>query len=161
MRVTPPIRVFHSYALRLHAPPEEVFPLLCPVREVDWVADWSPDIVLSDSGFAEIDCIFTTIDDFREAIWIITEHDLAAGRVEMVKVVPGFAVTRLRIRLAAAGARETTAEVAYMYTALSGAGEAFVATRTIEVYEQFMRDWERSMNRYLEGAREAGRDPAP
>ena len=72
MRVEKPNRVSRSYTQHLGAPPTEVFPLLCPVREAEWVKDWRPRLVLSDSGFAEPDCVFITPgipeDALREAI---------------------------------------------------------------------------------------------
>jgi hypothetical protein len=33
--------------------PEVVFPLLCPVREGDWLENWSHNTIFSKSGFAE------------------------------------------------------------------------------------------------------------
>ena len=49
MRVEKPNRVSHSYTQHLNAPPSTVFELLCPVRETEWVNDWRPKLVLSDS----------------------------------------------------------------------------------------------------------------
>lgn len=37
MNLQKPIRVSHTYRQRLKAPPEQVFPLLCPVREKEWL----------------------------------------------------------------------------------------------------------------------------
>jgi hypothetical protein len=39
-------RIVKSYTMHLCAPPAEVFPLLCPVRETDWIEPWSCDMVL-------------------------------------------------------------------------------------------------------------------
>ncbi len=33
-------RVSHEYTQTNDAPPDEVFPLLCPVRESEWVPGW-------------------------------------------------------------------------------------------------------------------------
>lgn len=150
MLVSPPVRVSHSYTQRLRGRPNEVFPLLCPVRETEWVDGWSPGVVLSNSGVAERDCVFTTMDDSRAAVWVVIEHDAATGLVEMLKVVPEFAVTRLRIALTAAPSGGTEAAVTYTYTALSASGAAFVAGRTAEAYARFMRNWEDALNRHLD-----------
>ena len=40
--------------------PEQVFPLLCPVLEYDWLEHWDAEIVYTESGVAELDCIFKT-----------------------------------------------------------------------------------------------------
>ncbi len=60
MRVEKPNRVSWCYTQHLDAPPELVFPLLCPVRETEWVIDWKPKVVFSESGLAEADCVFIT-----------------------------------------------------------------------------------------------------
>ncbi len=92
MEIRPPVRVTHSYTQTLEGTPAEVLPLLCPVREADWVPGWMPRLVLSDSGVAERDCIFTTpaaaTSPEAEAIWTVLEQDPAAGTVEMLKCLP-------------------------------------------------------------------------
>lgn len=58
------------------APPEAIFPLLCPTREYDWIPRWSCELVHSVSGFAELDCVFVT--DFPESgreVWLQTRHE--------------------------------------------------------------------------------------
>ncbi|MBN2281255.1 MAG: hypothetical protein JXQ65_11810 [Candidatus Marinimicrobia bacterium] len=44
----------------LSASPTTIFPFLCPKREYDWIAPWSCHILYSKSGFAELDCVFST-----------------------------------------------------------------------------------------------------
>ncbi len=156
MEIRPPVRVTRSYRQRLAGTPAQVLPLLCPVREVDWAPGWQPGVVLTYSGLVEEDCVFTTPEPAAgsgvEAIWTVLEHDPEAGIVEMVKVTPGFTVTRLRVELAPSPAGGSTADVTYSYTALGPAGEEFVAGRTVEAYAQFMRGWEAALNRYLRGS---------
>lgn len=157
MEIRPPVRVTHSYRQTLEGTPAEVLPLLCPVREADWVPGWMPGLVLSDSGVAEPDCIFTTTDAAAspeaEAIWTVLEQDSGAGTVEMLKVTPGFLVVRLTIALQPHGATGCTATVTYRYTALGPAGEAYVRARTPAAYAEFMRGWEDALNAYLRARR--------
>ena len=58
MKIAAPNRVRHTYVQKLVASPAEVFPLLCPVREADWLDGWDPLEVWSRSGVAEPDCVF-------------------------------------------------------------------------------------------------------
>ena len=46
-------RVTHEYTQTNLATPERVFPLLCPVREAEWVPDWQYRLIYSESGVAE------------------------------------------------------------------------------------------------------------
>lgn len=149
MRIENPARASHRYTQRLEAPPERVFPLLCPVREVEWAEGWNPTLVLSGSGVAEPGCVFTTAENGREAIWTFTDYDPSGLMVRFVKVVPALYLLAAEIRLEAAGAGRSRAHVAYTYTALSRDGEDFVAERSAEWWETFMREWEDSLNAYL------------
>ena len=156
--VRAPCRVRHSYTQSIYAPPETVFPLLCPVRECDWAPGWRPDWVISASGVAERGCVFQTPAEGADpaAIWYITRHEPRDFYLEMLKTMPGHTVTRLTIQLQEDGAGGTIAEISYEYTALGPTGEEFVKARTRTWYQAFMRDWEAAMNEYLAASGDAG-----
>ncbi|MDO8986641.1 MAG: hypothetical protein Q7V14_00255 [Coriobacteriia bacterium] len=40
MKINKPNRVVRSYTQNLNANPSDVFRLLCPVREADWIKGW-------------------------------------------------------------------------------------------------------------------------
>jgi hypothetical protein len=148
-----PCRVRHSHTQTLHAPPGEVFPLLCPVREQDWAPGWRPDWVISACGLAEPGCVFQTPGSpdglTPAATWVVSDYDPAGHRVGMIKVIPGHTVTRLQAALQADGADRTRATISYEFTALGPEGERFVADCTADWYRQFMAHWETAMNHYL------------
>ncbi|HET9484787.1 MAG TPA: SRPBCC family protein [Xanthomonadales bacterium] len=149
MKIVAPVRATRTYTQRLAGAPAAVFPLLCPVREADWIEGWDPLLVVSSSGVAEPDCVFTTRAEPTDAIWYVTRHEPGAGFVEMLKITPGVTACRLTIQLrAVAGGSE--ADVTYSHTSLGPAGDAFVAAFTEAHYRDFMRDWEARMNHYLE-----------
>ncbi len=147
MKVVAPHRVTHSYTQRLHGSPGEVFPLLCPVRECDWVNGWEPSLVISSSGVAELDCVFVTGSANDEAVWIITQFE-PATRIEFIKINPRETAARITIDLRQDGA-QTLAEVTYSYTALSADGDRILAAFTTGHYLRFMREWEGELNHYL------------
>ncbi|MDQ1344541.1 MAG: hypothetical protein QG586_71 [Pseudomonadota bacterium] len=148
MKIVKPNRVTRSYTQHLVAGPARVLPLLCPVREADWIDGWDPLLVLSQSGFAERDCVFVTAAEPDDSIWYIARHEPEAGLVEMLKVTPAVTACRLTIRVdAVPGGSEAT--ITYSHTSLGAAGDAFVASFTEDYYRQFMQDWEARMNHYL------------
>jgi hypothetical protein len=150
MEIEKPFTVRHSYRQRLTARPEKVFPLLCPVREADWVDGWDPPLVLSNSGVIEPGCIFITPgDEGSDAVWVTTRHDPTEFEVEFVKVTPGTTVARIEIQLEDAPDGGTFCYVSYAYTALSEAGRNFVESFTEDRYETFMGEWETALNYYL------------
>ena len=156
--VRPPVRVTHTYTQTLDGTVAQVLPLLCPVREAEWVPGWAPHVIFTASGVVEPDCVFTTHDPDAGpdavAIWSVLSRDKAAGTVEMLKVTPGFLVVRVSIALRRRGTGGCFADVTYRYTAIGPAGEAYVRRRTAEAYAGFMRRWEDALNTYLRGPRE-------
>jgi hypothetical protein len=148
MNIVRPQRACRTYVQRLVAPPSEVFPLLCPVREADWIEGWEPRLVVSESGVAERDCVFVTPAHPEDAIWYVTRHEPEAGFVEMLKITPQVTACRLTIQLTPApGGCE--ARVTYAHTSLGPAGDAFVESFTEDFYRDFMQTWEKQLNHYL------------
>ena len=149
MHVTKPNRVTRTYTQRLVAEPSAVFPLLCPVREADWIDGWDPISVTTHSGVAECDCVFVTAASPSDAVWYVTRHEPDNGFVEMIKITPLVTACRLTIQLRAI-ATGSEAIVTYTHTSLGPEGDAFVASFTDDYYRQFMEDWEARINHYLE-----------
>ncbi len=148
MKIVPPNRAVRSYTQHLVGPPEAVFPLLCPVREADWIEGWDPLLVVSRSGVAEPDCVFTTAAAPADAIWYITRHEPEDGFVEMLKITPSVTACRLTIQVRAA-AGGSQAVVTYAHTSLGPEGDSFVASFTEAHYLVFMQDWEARLNHFL------------
>jgi len=123
------------------APPERVFPLLCPVREADWLPQWKYRLVYSQSGVAELGCVFTTPNEGGPE----TKFEVAFAWVR-----PQMLATRFEIRLSPAGQGQTRAHWRYTYTALSATGERELEGMDAAWFERRMRRLEKAMNYYLE-----------
>jgi hypothetical protein len=148
MKIVEPNRVTRTYIQQLVAEPAAVFPLLCPVREAEWIDGWDPSLVVSHSGVAEPDCVFTTSAGTADAIWYITRHEPENAFVEMIRITPGVTACRLTIQLRAVAAG-SEATITYSHTSLGAAGDELVASFTEEFYRKFMRDWESRLNHHL------------
>lgn len=141
-------RVTHEYTQTNCAPPETVFPLLCPVREAEWVPGWRYRLIYSQSGFAEPGCVFITEEDGHDITWIITEYDPAACRIAFVWVNPGVMATHIEISLKPS-ADNTKARIRYTYTGLSPEGNREVARYDETWFREKMQGWESAINHYL------------
>ncbi len=149
MNIVTPLRATRTFTQNLAGSPAQVFPLLCPVREADWIEGWAPTLVVSASGVCEMDCVFTTRAEPQDAIWYVTRHEPASGRVEMLKITPGVTACRLNIQLRGTPTG-CEADITYSHTSLGPLGDEFVAAFTDDAYRKFMRDWEARLNHYLE-----------
>ncbi|MEN8251471.1 MAG: hypothetical protein ABFS32_21280 [Bacteroidota bacterium] len=154
MLISKPNRKKHGYTQHLNAPPDKVFPLLCPVLEAEWAPGWMPESVYTESGVCEQECIFITPpgipSEVENAIWIVSNHDLKNWIVEMYKVVPHHSISKLVISLSGEHNNRTAAHISYEITAIGMAGNEFLEEFTKDWYEKFMSDWENAMNHYLD-----------
>jgi hypothetical protein len=149
MRVEKPNRVSRSYTQHLNASPPAVFELLCPVRETEWVNDWRPKLVLTDTGYAEPGCVFITPGIPEDALWLMTEYDRENYRLEIIKVIPGVVVGRITVSLTADGQDTSRADITYAYTSISDHGDRALDEFTDDHFESFMVTWEKELNHYL------------
>jgi hypothetical protein len=151
VQITRPNRASHTYRQRLAGSRAAVFPLLCPVREVDWAVGWAPSLVVSAGGLVEQDCVFVTPEAASDAIWYVTRHEPDTYFVEMLRITPGDTACRLSIQLVEApdAPDRCFADVTYMHTSLGARGDERVAAFTVDHYRGFMEEWERELNGYL------------
>jgi hypothetical protein len=151
-------RIIHEFTQTNPAAREKVFPLLCPVREADWLPGWQYRLIYSDSGVAELGCVFTTpsppgsaVPDraAAETTWIVTDYDPAAFRIAYLWIDPGHIITELRIELAQSSEGVTHTHIRYRYTGLSPEGNRELEHYTKEWFESKMQNWETTINHYL------------
>jgi len=146
-------RQVRRYTQHIEAAPERVFPLLCPVREAEWLEGWSDEVAMihSESGLAEDGCVFTTrVQGRPETVWMITRHDPVARVVEFFRVTTGLVATRLRIAVEGRADGSSSVLVEYTFTPLGPAGRAFLEQNHSEdAFRSDMAFWEASMNHWL------------
>ncbi len=145
-----PRRIVNRGRQHYPAPPERVFPLLCPVREYDWLEGWNCRMIWSDSGAAEENCIFST--DFADVggaeTWIVSRYEPPRA-IAFVRFGRQDLIIHLSIHLAAAADGSTTADWTRVCTGLTPAGNAVLANLGEDVYQGEMRVLERTLSHYL------------
>ncbi len=129
------------------APVEKVFPLLCPVREYDWIDGWNCRLVHSDSGFAEKDAVFTT--GFRKegfSIWTVSRYEPDRA-IAFVVVFPGSHVVTVEIALTPIGPAETRLLWTCTLTSLVEPN-AYVASVDQESFDREQAFFDRALDHY-------------
>jgi hypothetical protein len=143
----------NSYVITVRADAEAVFPLLCPVREYEWIPDWTCELIHTRSGLIEPGCIFRTGRGDGGMTWYVTEHDSVRFRVAFVQFIAGIAVGHFSIALAQDGPGRTAGSVRSVLTALPEAGAAFDAFAAAR--DAGLRRMEGLLNAYLDHNQEA------
>ena len=154
-------RVVKAYRQSIESTPEQVFPLLCPVREVEWLDGWAYRMVHSVSGLVEPGAVFTTsAPGDADTVWVVSRHDPSLGIVEFCRFTAASRTCLLRIAVSALDGQRSSVDVRYEYTSLSPAGDAFLDGFTDDVFLGAVRFWEASMNHFLTTGTRLGRGSA-
>ena len=140
--------------------PTEVFPLLCPVREYDWIPEWSCSMIFSDSGIAEHGCIFTTGSAETEETWVTTSYAPPTS-IEYTRYRHDLWVAMLAITLEPSRAAQTSARVTLTITALTPAGTSALERVDPLDHERVWTRLEADANHYLRTGTIATRTVAP
>ncbi len=144
-----PQRITKETELNIEADPQQVFPMLCPVREYEWIEPWRCRVLYSESGVAENNCIFET--DFphnggRET-WIVSHYEKDGG-IEFVRFTPDEKVIKLDIRLYRTRTGGTRLLWRKIYTGLSPEGNRVIAAMADD-FEPEAERIARMLNHYL------------
>lgn len=134
---------------RVNATPEAIFPLLCPVREYEWIPEWDCRLVYTESGIAEAGCVFQTdrVADGGLDTWVVNRH-------EPYRSVGFVRINQLRamqydIWLTSNGDGTTTLAWEQLITSLSDQGDRHVAALREADFIEVVGKLETLLNRHL------------
>ena len=131
------------------ASPKRVLPLLCPIREQEWIEGWQADVVYSTSGVAEDNAIFATHLRSGET-WVTSRYEPAQGRVEYSIFGGNHAVMRLDLMATIAPSGETQLSIRRTYTGLDWFGRRMVDKLEEKKIQVDNARLVRQLNHYLE-----------
>lgn len=142
-------RTIKHYTMNLNGTPEDIFPLLCPVREYEWIQTWQCEMIYSNSGVAELDCVFKTNFPAQgpEETWVVTKYE-PPRCIEFVRV-SSLRSIRYSIKLNHQEDGLTQAIWKQVITGLNTDGDAFVANYTETNYSELMERLQNMINHYL------------
>jgi len=130
--------------------PEVVFPLLCPVREADWLEDWEYTMIYSESGLAERGCIFSTkFNQDKSTYWYISVYDIESKNIEFVRITDKEVAVKINIHLDDNYDGTTTSTISYEYTALTEKQNDWIEKESDKYFTEMMVEWEKSINHYI------------
>jgi hypothetical protein len=142
-----PVRtVTVSAQMHLAHPAADIWPLLCPVREYDWIDIWKCEILHCVSGVNEVGCVFRTdFPAYGEEVWVTSRFE-PVERLEFVRVSSGHAV-RYVITLSPDGDGTRLIWTQHI-TSLDNKGVAAAATD--EAFQALVATLEAMLGHYLD-----------
>lgn len=143
-------RIAKEFTHRIESSPDRIFPLLCPVREYEWIDGWSSQMVYSESGVAEKHCVFETeLPELGRLTWMVSLYDPVNHEIEFVITRQGSHVEKLEIAVRDSGDGTSAILWRRIYTGLSENGNGFIETHSGQPLSARMARLERSMNHFF------------
>ena len=140
--------------------PEQVFPLLCPVREYDWIPGWAGTLVYSRSGIAELGCVFRTEHPAGPEIWTVSRYQPGQA-IGFVRVVAGLWTVLMDLELAPTTTGQTSVRTRHTFTALSPAGAAAIDAMDEEHHRMLWQNLAELAGHYLRTGTMRPEQPTP
>ncbi len=139
-----------SYVQQIEGEPSEIFPLLCPERETEWLDGWEYEMVYSKSGLAEENAVFKTSGDGEHDIyWMVSRYEPSSRIIEFVRFNVPERIVKIAIKVQERQGGSTPVEISYTYMALSEEQNEYIINTLPSEFEQSMIWWEKSMNHSL------------
>ncbi|HNX90601.1 MAG TPA: hypothetical protein PKY78_09075 [Candidatus Omnitrophota bacterium] len=142
-------RTIKEFTMNICAGPERIFPLLCPVREYEWIQPWKCEVVYTNSGIAELDCVFKTQfpEDGPEDTWVVSRYE-PPKRIEFIRV-NSLRSIRYSIEIISQQRGSSRAIWKQVITGLNKEGDDFVNSITDVTYNEEMALLEKMINHFL------------
>jgi hypothetical protein len=147
-------RLTRSFVQTIEADPIEVFPLLCPEREKEWLPGWDARMIHSTSGVAEHGAVFESRHEAGKTIWIVTDYD-SPRKIAFARWQPDGLVVHIEICLGRHHGGGTAVCISYTHTAINASGEIALAKLDNDSWLRSMASWQESMNKWLRQHRDA------
>ena len=146
-------RSIKTCSMHLQGTPEQVFPLLCPVREYEWIDGWQCEMGYSDSGFAELGCVFMTHfpGDGPEDTWVVSRYDPPLV-IEFVRI---NALRTIHFSISLTRNTDSTTSLSWTqtFTGLCAEGDALGKNLSYETYRERVLLREKQINYFLSTGR--------
>lgn len=136
------------YRMEVKAPAGQVFPLLCPVREYEWIPHWSCRLIYSESGYAEAGCVFQTDSgaEYGVETWVVSHYENNA-KIAFVRT-GSRRTTRYEITLTPTE-NATTLLWRQEITGLDDIGNELVTASSEQEFQTMMESLEQLLIQYL------------
>jgi hypothetical protein len=132
----------------------EVFPLLCPKKEEDWIPGWECETIWSHSGYNEPGAIFRTTKPYgTELYWTTLQYDINHKLVEFLIIAPHLYMFRFKIELDVNQDGVITITFTQTFTSVSEEGNTYLQRYEHEDFQGRLKALSGYMHQYLEEQR--------
>lgn len=151
-------RVSTHFSIKIQAAADDVFALACPKEELKWIDQWQYDMIYSDSGKNENNCIFKEkmsglfvlnapdIDTY----WYTTLYDRRSRRFHALLIYGNVAAGKFELEVKDSGNGNAEASWGLTFTALNEQGNRLADDTLKERMTGMLQFLGESAKHYLE-----------
>lgn len=137
--------------INIHARVEDVFPLLCPKREEEWIPGWECETIWSHSGYNEEGAIFRTTKPYgTELYWNTLQYDIQGKVVDFLITAPHRYMFRFKIDVAIDNDGLLTLSFSQTFTSVSEEGNDLLNQYKAEDFAGRLKNLGEFMNQYIQ-----------
>lgn len=109
--------------INIYARMDDIFPLLCPKREEEWIPSWECETIWSSSGYNEEGAIFKTMKPYGTMLyWNTLKYDEVNKVVDFLITAPHLYMFRFRIDIVTGEDGMLTLSFSQTFTSVSEEG---------------------------------------
>jgi hypothetical protein len=129
--------------LTVDLPPSQAFRLFTPRGEQDWAAGWRPRFPAPTEDDSAPGTVFETEAHGHTTTWVVVDRTVDT-RIRYARSTPGLSAGTVGLRLDSAGSRRSRVEVTYTLTAVTDAGQRWLADFAAG-YAGFLAGWQEAI----------------
>lgn len=151
-------RIHRIHQAAIQTPVDEVFPLACPIEEYKWIDGWQCEMIYSEGGKNENNCIFSErmsapvlfpSADGVATTWYTSLWDPARHQVHFV-LITRLSVAKFEIEMRAQGDGSTLVQWDFKLTAVNEEGNRHLDGSTADGMTAMMTFLADSLKHYCE-----------
>ena len=132
--------VVHSGSVRVEAPAKYAFQLFTAPGEELWAPGWDP-VVLSGGDGRQVGSVWLTTNGGENTIWLVVDFDSRAHHARYARITPGNRAGTVEVQVRGDGRDGSIAEVTYELTALTEAGNRYLAEFGEFQFGEMLTEW--------------------
>ncbi len=151
-------RLHRTHQIAIHAPADKIFPLACPIEEYKWIDGWQCEMIYSEGGKNENNCIFSEemsapvlfpSAGLGPTVWYTTLWDTTGYRFNAL-LITRLSTAKFEVELQEQGDGKTLVKWDYTVTALNEEGNRHVGDATAQGMSGMLAFLADSLKHYCE-----------
>lgn len=150
-------RIVSRHVEKIKASPSQIFPLLCPIQEYKWIDGWKCEMVYSDSGAVENNCVFKEektgpilFDMAIPTYWVVSLYDPERHRIQFVLLSGTISAAKLDVEINGLDEALSTGTWTFTITSLNEETNRMINATTEQKAKLILSTLGRSLKHYCE-----------